>query len=138
MDTVHIYINPLNVLQLQYPADVCVNITVEGIEAEDETAGFAEKEVLQLLHSWCCQHRVSVHAQQARQLDDFILFDQLLLHTLGALDERAALTRAMLVIMSVPVSPPCLLKGCVQRVRVRPSLPSEHGGRSNDHRDTGQ
>ena len=41
----------------------------------------------------------------------------------------------MLVIVSVSVSPSCLLKGCVQRVRMRTS---EHGGRSNDHGDTGQ
>ena len=34
------------------------------------------------------------------------------------------------MIVSVSVSPSCLLKGCVQRVRMRPG---EHGGRSNDH-----
>jgi len=38
-----------------------------------------------------------VDAQQGSTLDDFILFDQLLLLTLGALDERDAHPRALLV-----------------------------------------
>ena len=76
-----------------------------------------------------------MHALQARPADDFILLRPLLLHPAAAQAEDDALTRAMLVIVSVSVSPSCLLKGCVQRVRMRTS---EHGGRSNDHGDTGQ
>ena len=76
-----------------------------------------------------------VDAQQARALDDFFLFDWELLHTLGALDERDAWTRALLVIVRVSVSRSCLLKGRVQRVRMRPG---EQGGRSNDRLDTCQ
>ena len=78
---------------------------------------------------------VPMHALQARPDDDFILLRPLLLHPAAAQAEDDALTRAMLVIVSVSVSPSCLLKGCVQRVRMRTS---EHGGRSNDHGDTGQ
>ena len=74
-------------------------------------------------------------AQQARSFGDFILYDQLLLYPLAALAEEDALTRAVLVRVSVSVSPWCLLKGCVQRVRMRPG---KHGGRSNDRSDTGQ
>ena len=76
-----------------------------------------------------------VHAQQARSLDDFILFGQLLLHPLGALDEDDAFARDVLVKVSVSFSSWPLLKGCVQRVRVRPG---EQGGRSNDRLDTCQ
>jgi len=38
-----------------------------------------------------------VDAQQGSTLNDFILFDKLLLLTLGALDERDAYARALLV-----------------------------------------
>ena len=74
-------------------------------------------------------------APQARPLDDFILFGQLLLHPLAALDETDAFTRALLVIVRVSVGSWPLLKACVQRVRMRPG---EQGGRSNDRLDTGQ
>ena len=76
-----------------------------------------------------------MHVLRARAVDDFILFDQLLLHALGGLDERAAFTRDVLVKVSVSVSAWPLLKACVQRVRMRPG---EQGGRSNDRLDTGQ
>ena len=76
-----------------------------------------------------------MHVLRARAVDDFILFDQLLLHALGGLDERAAFTRDVLVKVSVSVSAWPLLKTCVQRVRMRPG---EQGGRSNDRLDTGQ
>ena len=76
-----------------------------------------------------------VHVLRARAVDDFILFDQLLLHTLGGLNKRAAFTRDVLVKVSVSVSAWPLLKACVQRVRMRPG---EQGGRSNDRLDTGQ
>ena len=59
-------------------------------------------------------------AHQARALDDFILYDSELLHPLAALAEEDALLRAVLVIVSVSVGPWPLLKGHVQRVRVRP------------------
>ena len=75
-----------------------------------------------------------MHVLRARAVDDFILFDQLLLHALGV-DERAAFTRDVLVKVSVSVSAWPLLKACVQRVRMRPG---EQGGRSNDRLDTGQ
>ena len=74
-------------------------------------------------------------AQQARSLDDFILFDQLLLHPLAALAEEDGMPRAVLVRVSVSVSPWCLLEGCVQRVRVRPG---EQGGRKKERYDTCQ
>ena len=67
--------------------------------------------------------------------DDFILSRPLLLDPAAAQTEQDASTRAMLVIVSMSVSPSCLLTGCVQRVRMRPG---EHGGRSNDRRDTCQ
>ena len=76
-----------------------------------------------------------VLALKARAVDDFILFDQLLLHTLGGLNECAAFARDVLVKVSVSVSAWPLLKACVQRVRMRPG---EQGGRSNDRLDTGQ
>ena len=76
-----------------------------------------------------------MHVLRARAVDDFILFDQLLLHALGGLDERAAFTRDVLVKVSVSVSAWPLLKACVQRVRMRPG---EQGGRSNDRLDTCQ
>ena len=76
-----------------------------------------------------------MHALRARAADDFILWRPLLLLTAAAPDDSAALTCALLMIVSVSVSPSCLLKGCVQRVRMRPD---EQGGRSNDRLDTGQ
>ena len=76
-----------------------------------------------------------MHALKARAVDDFILFGQVLLHPLAALNEPDALTRGMLVRVSVSFSSWPLLKGCVQRVRMRPG---EQGGRSNDRLDTGQ
>ena len=65
----------------------------------------------------CGKAKWLVDAQQARSLDDFILYDQLLLYPLAALAEEDALTRAVLVRVSVSVSPWYLLGGCVQRVR---------------------
>ena len=53
-----------------------------------------------------------MHVLRARAVDDFILFDQLLLHALGGLDERAAFTRDVLVKVSVSVSAwPLLIRG---------------------------
>ena len=78
---------------------------------------------------------MTVLALKARSLDDFFLFDQLLLHPLAALAEEDASTRAMLMIVSVSVSPWCLLEGCVQRVRVRPGV---LGGRKKERCDTCQ
>ena len=74
-------------------------------------------------------------APQARSLDDFIFYDSELLHPAEAQTEDDAWTRAVRVIVRVSVSSWPLLKGCVQRVRVRPG---EQGGRSNDRLDTGQ
>ena len=59
-------------------------------------------------------------APQARALDDFILYDSELLQPLEAQTEQDAFARAVLVIVSVSVGPWPLLKGHVQRVRVRP------------------
>ena len=86
---------------------------VEGIEAEIEAAGFTRTRPTSCsrLPSRCWQHRVTVLALKARSLDDFILFGQLLLHPLAALDETDASTRALLVIVSVSVGPWPLLKG---------------------------
>jgi len=94
---------------------------VEGIEAEVDAACFTEKEVLELLEGsfWVLPARVPMHALQARPADDFVLLRPMLLHPAAAQAEDDALTRAMLVIVSVSVSPSCLLKGCVQRVRMR-------------------
>ena len=80
-----------------------------------------------------------MHVLRARAVDDFILFDQLLLHALGGLDERAAFTRDVLVKVSVSVSAWPLLKACVQRVRTgrarhelpsRCAAPEAHGARA--------
>ena len=76
---------------------------------------------------------MTVHALQARADDDFILLRPLLLDPAAAQTEQDALTRAMLVIVSMSVSPSCLLTGCVQRVRM---WPREHCGRSNNRSDT--
>ena len=59
-------------------------------------------------------------APQARPLDDFIFCCPLFLQTLAAQTEQDAFARAVLVIVSVSVGPWPLLKGHVQRVRVRP------------------
>ena len=59
-------------------------------------------------------------APQARALDDFILYDSELLHPAAALAEDDAFARAVLVSVSVSFSSWPLLKGHVQRVRVRP------------------
>ena len=74
-------------------------------------------------------------APQARALDDFILYDSELLQPLAAQTEEDASARAVLVKVSVSFSSWPLLKGNVQRVRVRPG---EQGGRSNDRLDTCQ
>ena len=74
-------------------------------------------------------------AQQARSLDYFILSDWEFLHPAAALSQHDGLTRAVLVRVSLSVSPWCLLEGCVQRVRVRPG---EQGGRKKERCDTCQ
>ena len=116
----------------------CWCTTVEGIEAEVKAAGFTENKVLQLLKGcfWVLPHCVAggcTAGSIARRL--YPLRPAAFVSALRALAEEDALTRAVLVRVSVSVSPWCLLKGCVQRVRMRPG---EHGGRSNDRSDTCQ
>ena len=74
-------------------------------------------------------------AQQGSTLDDFILSAWDFLLRLAAQTEEDASARAVLVKVSVSFSSWPLLKGNVQRVRVRPG---EQGGRSNDRLDTCQ
>ena len=59
-------------------------------------------------------------APQARPLDDFIFSCPLFLQTLAAQTEQDAFARAVRVKVSVSFSSWPLVKGYVQRVRVRP------------------
>ena len=74
-------------------------------------------------------------APQARALVFFFLSVWEFLHPAAALSQPDASTRAVLVRVSLSVSPWCLLEGCVQRVRVRPG---EQGGRNKERLDTCQ
>ena len=59
-------------------------------------------------------------APQARPLDDFIFSCPLFLQTLAAQTEQDAFARAVRVKVSVSFSSWPLVKGYIQRVRVRP------------------